>query len=68
MNRKVVSEDVLFCLFARFVLRTLNISFCGLHIAKSSALAVMAIAGSKSFFSGKDKSQFSIPPNIFRRI
>lgn len=33
MNRKVVSEDVLFCLFARFVLRTLNISFCGLHIS-----------------------------------
>lgn len=31
MNRKVVSEDVLFCLFARFVLRTLNISFCGLQ-------------------------------------
>ncbi len=33
MNRKVVSEDVLFCLFARFVLRTLNISFCGLQFA-----------------------------------
>ena len=28
----------------------------------------MAIAGSEFFFIGKDKQQFSSPPNIFRRI
>lgn len=30
-------KDVLFYFFVRFVLRTANISFCGLHIGKSVA-------------------------------
>ena len=39
-----------------------------LYIAKNSAWPGMIIVGSEFFYIGKDKSQFSIPPNIFRRI